>query len=715
MKSLNRTLALLLLLMSALYVCADEAVSYSEEIIVTADFYDAGLMGSSTNVTVVDEEEAHHRAAQHIEDVLSLAPNVSWSAGASRGRFVQVRGIGDLEQYAEPKYYPSVGIMLDDIELGATANGAMLFDVSQTEVLRGPQGTSHGAGGYAGLVKMRSNDATDVYEGYLVAGAGNYSAYNVGAVLSGPLSETVAARIAVQQNESDGYIDNRALGDDDLAGFDELTMRAKLKWTPSELGEYEITVFRFDSENGYDTWSLENNRNTQSDDPGVDEQQITAFSGKGRWMVGDGMEVEVVVTDTHADLLYRYDVDWINPNFCVTYTCSFGHDTAQEIFARERDQTTWDIRVYGGGEPADGRSRFVAGIYGNESQESLGYAYPSFWYGDYSVATRYDTERLAVYGRADFPVADDWVLAVGARSEHFEDDYADGNGTRSDNDERLFSFDITLNANLSDSTLVYGKLASAEKPGGINVAASSQVSIMSPVFQGFMVEKLNFDAEQLTSFELGVKSSLADGKLDLRAALFHSDRKDAQLENWMWDNDAGLWIGYLDSTSDVTNYGLEMEADFSISGALEVYASLGILRTEVDRIGAFDLDVFDFVVKRDRDQAKSPRYQFTVGMNGRITERLSVSVSLEGRDESFYGYYHNGRLDAYELVNASLAWENEDVSVRFWVRNLTDEDYATHGLYFGADPRDDFAFWSNRTYKQFGAPRTYGVEARYAF
>ena len=39
------------------------------------------------------------------------------------------------------------------------------------------------------------------------------------------------------------------------------------------------------------------------------------------------------------------------------------------------------------------------------------------------------------------------------------------------------------------------------------------------------------------------------------------------------------------------------------------------------------------------------------------------------------------------------------------------EEFATHGLYFGADPRDDFGAWRNQTYHQLGAPRTYGLEA----
>jgi iron complex outermembrane receptor protein len=75
-----------------------------EEVVVTADFRASELMTNASSVSILGELQMQERGAQHLEDVLSAAPNVSWSTGASRSRFVQIRGIGDLEQYAEPKY-----------------------------------------------------------------------------------------------------------------------------------------------------------------------------------------------------------------------------------------------------------------------------------------------------------------------------------------------------------------------------------------------------------------------------------------------------------------------------------------------------------------------------------------------------------------------------------------------------------------------------------
>jgi len=686
-----------------------------EEIIVTADFRHSELMTSAASISVLGALEIGERGAQHLEGILSAAPNVSWSTGASRSRFIQMRGVGDLEQYAEPKYYPSVGVMVDDLELGSAANAGMLFDVAQVEVLRGPQGTRFGASAHAGMIKISSRAPTNSFEALLSGGVGNYNAYHYGAVLSGPLAENLAGRVALQQNRGDGYTNNRHLHRDDTGGFDEVTGRARLTWQPSDSSSYDLGLFSFDSSNGYDAYSLDNDRNTWSDQPGVDEQDTLALSATGRWKLRPDMQLEAVVTWLNAELLYGYDADWISPEVCETFSCSFGYDTAGESFDRERDQATLDIRLLGGSEQLSaGELRYALGLYGNGNTEDLAYAYPSVWYGLYESDSRYETGRVALYGELEYALSDRLSLSGGLRMERFEDDYSDSNGVNHDNSEDLYNGEVSLQYELSDNTFAYATLALASKPGGVNVAASSQYTFMSPDFRGFMQDRLRFDSESLLNRELGLKTRQLDGRLALRMALFYASRENAQLENWMWDDAAGLWIGYLDSGSDADSYGLELETTFDATDALQLYANLGWLESEVDAISTFDLDQWAFVTREDREQSKSPSYQYSAGMRAVLPAGFSGALEVEGRDESYYGYYHNGKLASYQLFNANLSWSNERITLSLWGRNLTDEKYSTHGLYFGADPRDDFGAWGNRSYYQFGAPRTYGLNVDYA-
>ena len=692
---------------------ADETL---EEIIVTANFRDATLMETVGSVSVVTQNTITERAAQHLQDILNAAPNVTWTAGASRGRFVQIRGVGDLEQFYDPKYYPAVGILLDDMELGDTASAGMLFDIAQVEVLRGPQGTRFGANGHGGMVFMRSNAPTDEFEAELSGGAGNYDSSNLGLVVSGPLSSQLSGRLAIQQNNSDGYIDNDRLDRDDTNDLDEFTSRARLRWTPSDTAQYDFSASYFDADNGYDTWSLDNDRTTFTDQPGRDTQKVAAFIGAGDWTLGDTHTVDASLSYRDADLHQSYDADWASDALCELFACAFGVDTASEIF--DRDNETWvaDVRLLGsdGGHSA-GESRYVIGLYANDGTQQLDYQYPSAVYGDTSSSSDYDTNRYAIYGEYEYSVSSQLTLIAGLRLERFEDDYKDSNGFASDNNDNLWGGEVSLRYALDDNTMTYATIARSQKPGGVNTRTAADRPFMSPAFQVFTQDKLTFDDETLINHEIGLRTEQFDQRLALSVALFYAKRDSAQLENWMWDADSGLWIGYLDSAGDTSSYGAELETSFTVNNHVQLYANLGWLDTEVDSIETFDLDLAQFVTKKDRDQAKSPAYQYNVGTRLTLTESWSGHLEIEGQDDNYFGYYHDGELDSYKLINASLRWQSGAYAVTLWGRNLGDEDYAVHGLYFGNEPRDDFGAFQNQTYLQPGEPLTYGVELLYSF
>lgn len=687
-----------------------------EEIIVTAKFRATPLLDAIGSISVLDERTIAERGAEHLQDVLNTVPNVTWAAGASRARFVQIRGVGDLEQYYDPKYYPAVGVMLDELELGDTANTGMLFDLEQVEVLRGPQGTRFGASGHAGMILLRSNAPGDSFSGALSGGAGNYGSGNLGLVVSGPVAQDLGARLAVQQNNSDGFIENDRLGSDSTNGIDEFTGRARLRWTPSDTSQYDLTALYLDADNGYDTWSLDNNRTTFTDQPGRDTQETAALTGSGSWELDAQRSVLASLSYLDTDLRQHFDADWASDALCVEFVCSSGNDTSSEHFKRQRDRWVADVRLLGNREAgARGEDRYVFGLYANTGSEQFDYRRPSIWYGESTSNSDYDSDRYAVYGEYQYAVTAQLALIAGLRLERFSDDYRDSNDFNSDNRDNLWDGELSARYTLGDNSMLYATVARSQKPGGVNTAASANQPFMSPIFQDFTDSKLQFDNESLLNTEIGVRTEQLDQRLAVNASLFHADRDHAQLENWMWDEAAGLWIGYLDGTSDSSSYGAELETTFDMNAHVQWFANLGWLHTEVDSIEAFDLDLAQFVDKQDREQAKSPSYQFNVGARLAFTEHWSARVEVEGQDDSYFGYYHDGRLSDYHLFNASVQWLYAPFTVTLWGRNLADEDYAVHGLYFGVDPRDDFGAWRNQTYLQLGEPRTWGVELTYAF
>ncbi len=679
-----------------------------EEVIVTARFRDTKLLKSSGSISVVQQATLIDRGSQHLEETLSVLPNVNFSSGASRARFIQIRGVGDLEQFVDPKYFPSVGVTIDDVDMNGIAAAAVLMDTQQIEVLRGPQGTRFGTNALAGMVNIRSNDPTETFDGYAQAGLGNYGSWNAAAALSGPLTSHLLGRVAIGQNKGDGFIRNDYLDTKNSNKRDELSFRGKLHWLGEGNNRTELTASYVDVDNGYDAFSLDNNRHTLSDEPGQDQQQSLSIAAKNYWQFKPGLALETILSWSDTDTHYSYDEDWTNPavcdgsEFCYPYANTDQQD-------RSRDNLSLDTHLL----TIEGeRLNWVAGVYVQHRNE----IFLRHYYGDFR--SHYETRRYAVYGQLDYEFRQDWQLISGLRFEAFRDDYDDSNGLLSKTDDQYFTGELTLQHGLAGGSLLYATLSRGVKPGGINTEASSVFDSMDAKFRTFMQDRLQFGKESLLNKEIGIKGRYLDGALSLRAALFHMDRRDAQLETWIWDDINFIWVGYLDSVSKGSNYGLELEFDYRASPMIDFFAGLGWLKTNIDQMTVVDLGPAgegtrsSFSVINDRDQTKSPQWQYNIGSNVFFTPRLHARIEIEGRDDSFYGYYHDQKIPGYNLVNASLGYHIGATTIRIWARNLTNKDYAVHGLYFGNDPRKGYI---NETYRQLGEPRVYGVDVRYEF
>lgn len=290
-------------------VSADGAIN---EVIISADFRDSKLLDTAASVSVIDSQTIDRRQARHLEQLLNLAPNVNFSSGASRGRFIQIRGIGERSQFIEP-LNPSVGTLVDGIDFTGIAGAATTMDIQQVEILRGPQGTLYGANALAGLINLKSNQPTEQTEGNLKVSLGDYNTQTVSAAVGGALSEVLAARVAVQQHSSDGYIRNNFLQRNDTDNIDELSLRSIFDWQASQDLALKLTVFHVNADNGYDAFSLDNTRQTLSDTPGHDRQESTALALESNWQASDSFELISLVSVADNNLEYGYDEDWAFP------------------------------------------------------------------------------------------------------------------------------------------------------------------------------------------------------------------------------------------------------------------------------------------------------------------------------------------------------------------------------------------------------------------
>jgi iron complex outermembrane receptor protein len=229
-----------------------------EEIVVTARRREETVQSVPIPVTALAGDDLRDRGVFNLSDIDRLTPNLDFQfAGSSRNSAqVFLRGIGQINW--SPPQDPKVGIYLDGVYL-ARPQGSMfdLLDVERIEVLRGPQGTLFGRNTTAGLVHVITKRPGQELEGALVGGVGNDEQYSLDGTVNLPLGDTLAARVAFQTRQAEGYVKNTATGQD-WNDNDSQTLRASLLWSPRDdfeaLLAFDIQRKREHSALGECTW-----------------------------------------------------------------------------------------------------------------------------------------------------------------------------------------------------------------------------------------------------------------------------------------------------------------------------------------------------------------------------------------------------------------------------------------------------------------------------
>ena len=657
-----------------------------EEIVVRATFRGDDLSRVPSSVAVVPAEAIARRGATHLDEILDMMPNVNYSKGASRARFLQIRGIGERGQFSEP-LNSSVGLVVDGVDLSGIGTVATLFDVEQVEVLRGPQGTRYGANALAGLVNVVTRAPTDTFEGRVELAGGNYGALGAGAVVSGPVGEGVRGRLAARVDRADGFIENDYLNADDTDNTDETTVRGRLSWDADASTVIDLSAGYIDADNGYDAFSLDNVRTTLADEPGHDRQRTVYGSGGVTWSGNPAFTVHGHVGAADSDIAYGYDADWVFVGFHP-----WGYSGTDE-YLRDRSMVTAEVRVTSedAGRLFGGSTAWTAGAYAMRQDVELTRR-STFIDADFN--SDYGIDRQALFGQTETALGAGSTLTVGLRLERHSASYDDSAGVRAGPDDSLVGGRVALDRTLGAGVVAYGSVSRGYKAGGFNIDGSLPPHLRS------------YDPEILWNYEAGLKAGVLDGRLRLRGAVFHMRRDDVQIDSSiveMYEDGSTEFIDFVGNAAQGTNSGVELDIEYAPAGGVLLFARLGVLRSEYeDYINGEGMDL------DGRTQAHAPRYQFGLGGSLEFGGGWFLRLELEGRDEFYFSDSHNERSEPYELLNASVGYRGGDWSVTAWGRNLTDEDYFVRGFRFGNDPRDGY---TDRGFTQLGEPMRLGVSA----
>ena len=191
-------------------------------------------------ISVIGGEHIDNTGAFNIGRLQQLTPTLQYTSSNPRNTTLQIRGIGSPFGLTNDGFEQGVGIYVDDVYYSRAASSTFDFlDVAQVEVLRGPQGTLYGKNTTAGAVNVTTRQPTFDFEARAEVTFGNLAFKQAKASVSGPLSDTLAARFATSVTSRKGTIFNVKTGNW-INEQDNIGFRGQLLWKPNE--NVEVTL-----------------------------------------------------------------------------------------------------------------------------------------------------------------------------------------------------------------------------------------------------------------------------------------------------------------------------------------------------------------------------------------------------------------------------------------------------------------------------------------
>jgi iron complex outermembrane recepter protein len=697
--------------------------SQLDEVVVTATLRSTPAIEVPASITVLDRQTLRDAGRVNFEDVLGLIPNLNWAGDTSLPRYFQLRGIGELQQY-QGAPNPSVGFLIDDIDFSGLGTAGTLYDLDQAEVLRGPQATRYGANALAGLIYLKSAEPTDAFYSRVDLEGGDYGTQSQGAVISGPVDSLDSSfRLAAQRYYTNGYFRNVYLNRDDTNREDEYTYRAKWLYTPSDRLRVELTAMQVNVDNGYDAFTIDNSRDTESDQPGVDSQHSTGVALRAHYLFNDSLGFTAIATYAKSIIKYSYDGDWGNP---LLWAPLVTVDQYSEIQNRDRSTRTLELRL---GTESNQGFGWLVGFYGNLLDETLS----DLSLGDYQplgtppdpandqtddvINSGYRARNVALYGELDGDFTSNLRWSVGLRGEQWSAKYQ---GTTTDflgtntgytygpvtatqllsatpaalsPTNNLWGGHASLTYKLDSSQSIYATVARGYKAGGFNLS------------QGLLPNQLSFNPESDVNLEAGYKADLLEHRLKVNADVFYLRRHDAQVITNFQSNPANPddFVFYTGNAASGRNYGLESDVEWRATERVTVGADLGLLQTYFENFvqqgptGAALLSV-------SRDLPNAPHWQAAVSATYRDPRGPFARIDATGMGGYYFDLPPNETTSKpYGLVNAKIGWETARWSAYLSGRNLSNKRYPVRGFYFGDVPPN----FPDQVYIQLGDPRTW--------
>ncbi len=776
------------LMLATMGAAQEEPTVVEEEMTVTAQRVEQELQDVPISIIAVSAEDLEQRAINDVQELADAAPGVVVSGqSSSTGELaLTIRGIGSNTFGLGTE--STVGYYVDGVYISRPQGFLNQFlDLERVEVLRGPQGTLWGRNSTGGAINVVTKAPSNQFEGRLFAELGEIDSpesaeeQRFAFSLGGGFSDRAFGRLSVQSNQTEDYTFNELLGRtfDNVDGYSvrgavtflptesvSVTVRADLTdndshnnftLRPGDIGPDSVlgTLLRF-----YDLDAPADVHRVAANIAPESAYEESGFSLDVNWTSGSGLELQSLtsfrefesrrVADVDASALDfvenvgEFDVEWYSQELKLTGSTDnfdwigglyYFHEEGATNVDTVTDLALFQVQFFAASpglflfNPSDFCSLgFLAPPtvcgpdYYNFLAPLFGLAQPGNKATGNFFTTLLDTDSYAAYGQVYWHVNDRFTLTAGLR---FTEDDKEHSQTTIDFATLLpttlvdsDSWDgvtpkLGLEYRPNDDVLLYGSVTTGFKSGGFN-----SISVQP-----------SFDEETITSYEVGVKSTLADRRVTLNASAFHYEYDDLQVAVLFPDRSS------VENAAQATVNGAELDVRFRPNRRFSLELGLSLLDDEFDDF--FSQNPRDVAIAQDnlnamgnfdpvaaalaaaavpltdlsgRSLQRAPdfsgnlalQYVFPVG-SGSLTARGEITMT----DDYSFDAFGEFTQDSYELLHANLSWApgNGRWLFNLYGRNLGDEEYKTAELF--ARVTGSLQLWA--------PPASYGLQVAWSF
>jgi iron complex outermembrane receptor protein len=731
-----------------------------EKVVVTARRRAELIQDVPGAVSSISGAELEKQAVPDITALADVVPSTTLksSRGTNTTLTAFIRGIGQQDPVAG--YEPGVGIYLDDVYM-ARPQGALtdIYDLERIEILRGPQGTLYGKNTIGGAVKYVTRKLAPKMTFGVKATIGNYGEKDLVLNASVPVSDMLRIGGSVATFNRDGFGHNVINGRDNY-NKEAVAGRVSIELTPNS----DLFIRLSSDRTVDDSQPKQGYRLTAGPAPGNLPPLANFYDTRANLYSVQGHAQQVITQGTA--LLAEYTV---NPELSFKSITAYRKSKsfapidfdslnaplweAPSVYADNQKSQEFQLTYTGA------KVQGVAGVFymkANAFDEfDVLIDFPAL--GGLAAYTMDDmnSKTWAVFADVSYSLTDTFNVNVGGRytdDQHdarvFKRNYIGLAGSPTMGNPAAAGFgaaatDLGPDALKRTDTKFTPKLgfgwkfapehnlygtASQGFKGGMFDPRMDLAGSGGPDAPGSLIKRKGVNPEEVTAFELGLKSNMNGGRLQTNAALFFTKYKNVQVPGSIPKYDAAGNVngfgGSLTNAGKAKIKGLELEAISHLTDSLNISAMYSYIDAKYDQwiipnaAGTGEINVAKYAEFQNTPKHSgnlSASYDWPLVLSGR-SGTLSLMNSVSYKSRVFQTEYARlgataaidlavpGNLmlaqDAYTLWDAGLVWTSADrkVQVGLHGRNLTDKRYKVAGYNFFSSSNSITAFY--------GDPRT---------